>query len=504
MSSLKETIAKVYANYVVKKTAKWSNNPIKTQEKVMKKLISRAKNTKFGKDHDFKNILNYSDFSKNIPVRDYEDIKPYVQQIIDGENNVLWPKKPIYFAKTSGTTSGEKYIPITKDSMPFHVKGSVDATMHYIVETNNTKFLNKKIIFVQGSPVLGSVNGIKTGRLSGIVAHYTPAFLRKNTMPSWEVNCIEDWEKKIETISTETLNEDMAAIGGIPPWVVMYFDKLLSLSKKKTISEIFPSFSLFVYGGVNFSPYKNVFKKLIGKEIDSIEYYPASEGFFAYQDSQKKEGLLIQLTSGIFYEFIELSEMQKPFPIRISIKDVELNKNYVLIVSTNAGLWGYNTGDTIAFVSLKPCRIIVTGRHKHFISAFGEHVIGGEVEKALKEATDQTGISVKEFTVAPMINPEKGLPFHQWWIEFDGNPSIKEIELTAKKTDSTLREINSYYSDLIEGKVLRPLMIISVQKGGFKNYMEAEGKLGGQNKLPRLSNDRRIVDKLSLFSKRMN
>ena len=502
MSSLKEIIVKVYAKYVVKETLKWSNNPIQTQEKVMKLLVSKAKNTKFGKDHNFEKILNYKDFSKQIPVRDYEDVKPYIEKIIKGNKSVLWPGKPIYFAKTSGTTSGEKYIPITKDSMPFHVKGSVEATMHYIVETNNTAFLNKKIIFLQGSPVLKDLNGIKTGRLSGIVAHYTPRFLRKNTLPSWETNCLEDWEEKVEKVSKETLKEDMAAIGGIPPWVVMYFEKLLYLSGKKTVSDIFPSFSLFVYGGVNFSPYKNIFKKLIGKKIDSIEYYPASEGFFAYQDSQKEEGLLIQLNSGIFYEFIELSEMSKQDPKRRSIKNVELNKNYVLIVSTNAGLWGYNTGDTIAFVSLNPYKIIVTGRYRHFISAFGEHVIGGEVEKALKKASDQTGVSVKEFTVAPMIEPEKGLPYHEWWIEFYETPPKEKTEELSAKINENLEELNSYYSDLIKGRVLKPLQIVVVQKNGFKKHMENEGKLGGQNKLPRLSNNRAIVEKMLVFKKK--
>ena len=501
MSSFKEIIVKVYAKYVVKETLKWSNNPIQTQEKVMKMLVSKAKNTKFGKDHNFEKILNYKDFSKQIPVRDYEDVKPYIEKTIEGNKSVLWPGKPIYFAKTSGTTSGEKYIPITKDSMPFHIKGSVEATMHYIVETNNTAFLNKKIIFLQGSPVLEDVNGIKTGRLSGIVAHYTPRFLRKNTLPSWGTNCLEDWEEKVEKVSKETLKEDMAAIGGIPPWVVMYFEKLLYLSGKKTVSDIFPSFSLFVYGGVNFSPYKNVFKKLIGKKIDSIEYYPASEGFFAYQDSQKEEGLLIQLNSGIFYEFIELSEMSKQDPKRISIKNVELNKNYVLIVSTNAGLWGYNTGDTIAFVSLNPYKIIVTGRHKHFISAFGEHVIGGEVEKALKKASDQIGVSVKEFTVAPMIEPEKGLPYHEWWVEFYETPPKEKTEELSTKINENLEELNSYYSDLIKGRVLKSLQIVAVQKNGFKKYMENEGKLGGQNKLPRLSNNRAIVEKMLVFKK---
>ena len=374
--------------------------------------------------------------------------------------------------------------------------------MHYILETNNTAFLNKKIIFLQGSPVLENLNGIKTGRLSGIVAHYTPAFLRKNTMPSWKTNCIEDWEKKVEKVSQETLKEEMAAIGGIPPWVVMYFEKLLSISGKQTIADIFPDFSLFVYGGVNFAPYKNVFKKLIGINIDTIEYYPASEGFFAYQDSQRSEGLLIQLNSGIFYEFVEVSEMSKRNPKRLSIKDVQLNQNYVLIISTNAGLWGYNTGDTIMFVSLAPFRIKVTGRYNHFISAFGEHVIGSEVESALKKATNESNIVVKEFTVAPVINPGKGLPYHEWWIEFDETILSKEIIILQKKLDENLKEINSYYFDLIEGKVLKPLEIVVVKKNGFKNYMETEGKLGGQNKLPRLSNDRSIVDKMRTFKRK--
>ena len=501
MSSIKETLVKIYAKYVVKKTAKWAKKPVETQEKVMKKLISKAKKTKFGKDHNFDKISTYRDFIKEIPIRDYEGIKTYIDKVVQGKKNILWPGKPIYFAKTSGTTSGEKHIPITKDSMPFHIKGSVEATMHYILETNNTAFLNKKIIFLQGSPVLENLNGIKTGRLSGIVAHYTPAFLRKNTMPSWKTNCIEDWEKKVEKVSQETIKEEMAAIGGIPPWVVMYFEKLISLSGKQTISEIFPDFSLFVYGGVNFAPYKSVFKKLIGKNIDSIEYYPASEGFFAYQDSQRNEGLLIQLNSGIFYEFIEVLEMSKSNPKRLSIKEVKLNQNYVLIISTNAGLWGYNTGDTVAFVSLSPYRIIVTGRYKHFISAFGEHVIGSEVEKALKKAADETKIVVKEFTVAPFINPEKGLPFHEWWIEFEGKISLAEIKVLSKKTDNNLKEINSYYSDLVKGKVLKPLKIVVVKENGFKNYKEMQGKLGGQNKLPRLSNDRLIVEKMVSFKK---
>ena len=496
MSSLKEKAAKVYAKYVVWKTTKWSAYPNKTQEKVFKKLLIKGKKTRFGKEHSFGKIINHEDFSKQVPVRDYEGLKKYIKLITDGEKDVLWPGSPIYFAKTSGTTSGEKLIPITKDSMPYHVKGSVEATMHYINETSNTSFLNKKIIFLQGSPVLGETKGIKTGRLSGIVAHYTPSFLKKNTMPSWKTNRIEDWEKKVLEISKETLKEDMAAIGGIPPWVIMYFEKLLEITGKKTIKQIFPNFSLFVYGGVNYSPYKESFRRLIGKEIDSIEYYPASEGFFAYQDSQENEGLLLQLNSGIFYEFIEIDEMMKSCPKRLTIKEVKKETNYVLVVSTNAGLWGYNTGDTVEFTSLVPARVKVTGRYKHFISAFGEHVIGSEVEKALRETLNNQKISLKEFTVAPNVNPKKGLPFHQWWIEFDEQVSQEKIKKLEKEIDHNLQSLNSYYKDLVQGKVLRPLQIVVVKKGGFKSYMESIGKLGGQNKLPRLSNDRKIADQL--------
>jgi hypothetical protein len=496
LSSLKEKAVKIYAKYVVWKTTKWAAHPHKTQKKVFKKLLTKGKKTRFGKEHSFGKIINHEDFSKQVPVRDYEGLKNYIKLIIKGEKDVLWPGRPIYFAKTSGTTSGEKLIPISKESMPYHVKGSVEATMHYINEISNTSFLNKKIIFLQGSPVLGETKGIKTGRLSGIVAHYTPSFLRKNTMPSWETNCIEDWEKKVLEISKETLEEDMAAIGGIPPWVIMYFEKLLEITGKKTIKQIFPNFSLFVYGGVNYSPYKESFRQIIGEEIDSIEYYPASEGFFAYQDSQENEGLLLQLNSGIFYEFIEIDEMKKSCPKRLTIKEVKKETNYVLVVSTNAGLWGYNTGDTVEFTSLIPARVKVTGRYKHFISAFGEHVISSEVEKALRETLINQKISLKEFTVAPNVNPKKGLPFHQWWIEFDEQLSQEKIKKLEKELDLNLQSLNSYYKDLVQGKVLRPLEIVVVKKGGFKSYMESIGKLGGQNKLPRLSNDRKIADQL--------
>jgi len=496
---IKSIFAVPIAKRIQKRIYKKASQPEKTQQKVFKKLITQAKNTSFGRDHSFDTIISYEEFKKQVPVRDYEDLRPYIERILQGDSDVLWKGKPLYFAKTSGTTSGAKYIPLTKASMPFHIKAARNALLLYIAETGNADFVNGKLIFLQGSPVIDEKNGIKTGRLSGIVAHYVPGYLQKNRMPSWETNCIDDWETKVDAIVEETLKEDMTLISGIPSWVQMYFEKLMAKTGK-TINEIFPNFNLFVYGGVNFEPYRNKFEKLIGKKVDSIELFPASEGFFAFQDKQQEKGMLLLLNGGIFYEFIKTDEFHNENPARISIADVELGVNYVLIISTNAGLWAYNIGDTIEFTSLKPHRIIVTGRIKHFISAFGEHVIAKEVEQALKECVSGTDIAVNEFTVAPQTNPENGLPYHEWFIEFEKEPA--NMNDLANKIDALMQQQNSYYFDLIDGKILKPLIITKVTKGGFKDYMKSIGKLGGQNKIPRLSNDRIIADGLQKHLKK--
>lgn len=494
--SIKSVFAIPFAKRVRKRVYRWASNPHKTQDKVFKKLISKAKNTAFGQDHDFKNIHNYDDFKKRIPIHDYEGIKPYVDRVVAGEKNVLWEGKPLYFAKTSGTTSGAKYIPITKDSMPTHIKAARNALLFYIAETNDASFVNGKMIFLQGSPELATNNGIKIGRLSGIVAHYIPRYLLKNRLPSWETNCIEDWDTKVNAIVEETLHEDLTVISGIPSWVQMYFEKLIEKTGKP-ITEIFPNFNFFVYGGVNFEPYKNKFEALIGKKIDYVELYPASEGFIAFQDTQTESGMLLQLDSGIFYEFIPADEFFDDNPTRISLQDVELNVNYAIILNTTAGLWGYNIGDTVEFTSLMPYRIKVTGRIKHFISAFGEHVIGKEVEKALNDSIKGTGINISEFTVAPQVNPSEGIPYHEWFIEFENTP--ESIDELASNIDASMQTQNMYYLDLIEGKVLRPLVIRTVKKGGFHAYMKSIGKFGGQNKIPQLSDNRKIADVLKDF-----
>jgi hypothetical protein len=492
--SIKSIAARLFAHQVVKKTQAWSTNPVATQNKVFQELIRQAKDTQFGIDHHFDQIKTHEDFSKNVPVRDYEGLKKYVDKVVKGEENVLWKGKPLYFAKTSGTTSGAKYIPLTAASMPYHIEAARNAILHYIHETGNADFVDGKMIFLQGSPILEEKNGIKLGRLSGIVAHFVPKYLQKNRMPSWETNCIEDWETKVNAIVEETFNENMSVISGIPSWVQMYFEKLQQKAEKP-VGEIFKNFNLFIYGGVNYEPYRAKFENLIGRKVDSIELFPASEGFFAYQDSQKEKGMLLLLNSGIFYEFIKSDEFSSPNPKRYTIGEVELGVNYVLILSTNAGLWGYNIGDTVQFTSLQPYRVIVSGRIKHYISAFGEHVIGKEVESALQEAMEGTSIRVNEFTVAPQINPAEGLPYHEWLIEFENEPD--NLETFALQIDNAMRKQNVYYDDLIVGNVLRQLVITKVPKNGFQDYMKSIGKLGGQNKIPRLSNDRKIANVLN-------
>jgi len=492
--SLKSFGAKVFAKKTVKKIEKWSSSPIETQQKIFFELLKKATHTQFGKDHSFSQIKNHQDFIKKVPVRDYEAFRPYVNLIVEGQENILWPGKPLYFAKTSGTTSGAKYIPLTKESMPFHIEAARNAILCYIHETGNTDFVDGKMIFLQGSPEMKEQNGIQLGRLSGIVAHYVPNYLLKNRLPSWETNCIDDWEVKVDAIVEETKQENMTVISGIPSWVQMYFERLQA-STGKSVGDLFKNFKLFIYGGVNYEPYRKKFENLIGRRVDSIELYPASEGFFAFQNQQEDQGLLLQLNSGIFYEFIEAATFYDLNHKRLTIGEVSLGVNYVIIISTNAGLWAYNIGDTVMFTSTEPYKIVVTGRIKHFISAFGEHVIGKEVEQAMNQAILHFGFSISEFTVAPQTTPQEGdLPYHEWLVEFDEAP--KNINVIAKYIDASMQKQNAYYFDLIEGKVLQQLKITVLKQGSFNNYMKSQGKLGGQNKIPRLSNDRKIADAL--------
>ena len=486
------------AKWTARRVQQWSMTAVEDQDKILKKLVKKARNTQFGKDHSFGEIQDYEDFKSHVPIRDYEGLRSYVDQIIAGKSDVLWPGKPKYFAKTSGTTSGVKYIPLTVDSMPNHMNSARTALLNYVAESKDANAFDGKMIFLSGSPELIQKGGIATGRLSGIVNHEIPGWLKGNQLPSYTTNCIEEWEEKLEKIVEETLGSDMRLIGGIPPWVQMYYERLLERTGKSNVKEIFPNFNLFMYGGVNFEPYRAQLEGLIGESIPSVELYPASEGFLAYQVSQKEKGLLLNSNSGIFFEFIPVEEVHNEEPIRLKLDQVELDKDYALIINNNAGLWGYSIGDCVRFVSLNPYKLLVTGRIKHYISAFGEHVIGKEVEEALMSVANRYQSKIIEFTVAPQVNPPDGsTPYHEWFIEFDRVPD--NLVDFAQDVDHEMVKQNIYYEDLIKGNILQPLKIRPMKSDAFRLYMKDQGKLGGQNKVPRLSNDRKIADQLSKY-----
>lgn len=496
LNFFKKNAALVWAKKHVQKTGEFKKNSVKNQEVLLLSLVKTAQKTLFGREHDFENIQSVKEFQDRVPVSDYEDLKPYIERVKKGQANILWTETPEYFAKTSGTTSGSKYIPISKEGMPFQIAGAQSALFHYIAQKNNADFVNGKMIFLQGSPEMEEVFGIKTGRLSGIVAHHIPAYLQKNRLPSWNTNIMEDWEAKVDKIIEETEHENMTLISGIPPWLIMYFEKLSEKHGKK-IKQLFPNLQLLVTGGVNYEPYRDKMNDLLGGKVDIIQTFPASEGFFAFQDDYTKEGLLLLTNHGIFYEFIPLEEYGRPEARRLTLKDVELNKDYALILTTNSGLWAYSIGDVVRFINKDPYRILVSGRTKHFTSAFGEHVIAFEVEEAMKATLERHVAQITEFHLAPQVNPTEGLPYHEWLIEFEKEP--ENLELFRNELDRQLRERNTYYDDLITGNILQPLHITPLKRNAFHEYAKSQGKLGGQNKTPRLANDRKTADLLEIY-----
>ena len=492
---IKAVLSRPLAAYTVRRYQQWQRNPGAVQLRLLRKLVQAAAGTAFGRAHDFAAIQTPADFAARVPIRDYEGLKSYFDQVKAGQPDVLWPGRPLYLAKTSGTTSGTKYIPITKDSIPNHIEGARDALLYYIYRTGRSQFLDGKLIFLSGSPELELHHGIRTGRLSGIANHHVPAYLRRNQLPSYATNVIEDWETKLDRIVDETLGEQMTLISGIPPWVQMYFDRLTARTGRP-VKDLFPDFNLFVYGGVNFEPYRAKLFESIGRPVDSIELFPASEGFLAFQDEPGNPGLLLLLNSGIFYEFVPAERFFEPDAPRLTIADVELDRNYAVVLTSNAGLWGYSIGDTVRFVSLAPHRVVVTGRIKHFLSAFGEHVIGEEVEQALRETMAQfPEVEVTEFTVAPLVSDDPATPSrHEWLVEFAKRPHDPAAFATA--LDTALRRRNTYYDDLRRGNILVPLQLTPLPAGAFQRYMKSLGRLGGQNKVPRLGNDRKVAEGL--------
>ncbi len=488
---IKSTLIKPLAAKLSADVRKIRQHAIRDQRNILKSLLGKAKETRFGVDHHFTKIDTHASFKENVPIRNYEALRGYIDAMISGDKDVLWPGRPKYYGKTSGTTSGIKYIPITKESMPYHIKSATMSTMNFVHQTKLYRIFDGKVMFLSGSPVLEEKNGVPLGRLSGIVNHEVPNWLQSNQMPSYEINCIEDWEVKLDEVVEETLKHDMRLIGGIPPWVQMYYERLMDKTGKPTIKDIFPNYHLFVYGGVNYEPYRLQMQQLVGEGVHTLETYPASEGFIAFQDQISNDGLLLNTNAGLFFEFIPLSDYPNNEK-RLGLEEVEMGVDYALILSSNAGLWGYDIGDCVRFVSLDPYRIIVSGRVKHFISAFGEHVIAKEVEEAMQLAIGEKDISVVEFTVAPQINPENNeLPYHEWLVEFAKPP--EDVNAFSNRLDKEMREQNIYYDDLRRGNILQRLKITELGRDSFRDYMKNIGKLGGQNKVPRLSNDRKIA-----------
>lgn len=493
----KAQLSKPFARWALRGLRRRTADPVAAQDAVFRELMLRGAQTAFGREHGLHADMSPADFRAAVPVRDYEGLKPWMDRAVAGEEGVVWPGKPLYFCKTSGTTSGAKYIPLTRESLPNHIGSARNALLAYIAETGKADFVDGKMIFLQGSPTLAETpGGVPLGRLSGIVAHHVPGYLQKNRLPSFETNTIEDWEEKVEAIVRETAGEDLRLISGIPSWVQMYFERLLAHTGKATVKEVFPRFELFVYGGVAFEPYRERFRQLIGADVPVVELYPASEGFLAFQDSQTAPGLLLNTADGIFFEFIPADRYFDETPPRLGIDEVELDTQYAVVLSNNAGLWAYDIGDTVRFVSLDPPRIVVTGRIKHFTSAFGEHVIAEEVEGSMQEAVAAHGGVVREFHVAPQVTPPAGdLPFHEWLVEFDAQPT--DLAAFSAALDAALQRRNPYYRDLITGSVLQPARLTPLPAGAFHEAMRRKGKLGGQNKIPRLANDRAMAELLT-------
>ncbi len=491
---IKSALIKPLARRIAAKVRKDSLLAVRHQQIIFQHLVTKAKATKFGVDHNYTSIENHRDFIDQVPIRDYEVLKPYIDMVTAGQRDILWPGRPKYFAKTSGTTSGAKFIPITKQSMPNHFNSARNALFCQASRLNDFSFFNGKMIFLSGSPELDLLNGIPTGRLSGIVNHAVPSWLRKNQLPSYDTNCLEDWEIKIDRIIDETVSANMTLISGIPPWVKDYFERLIDRAKARSVGELFPNLQFIVHGGVNFEPYRRAFNDLIGRPFHSVETYPASEGFIAFQDNKEEDGLLLNTNSGIFYEFVPVDEIFHEKPTRLTISEVQIGVNYAIILSSNAGLWAYNIGDTVEFTSRNPYRIRVTGRIKHFISAFGEHVISKEIEDALTNMTTTLGLSIAAFTVAPMIEDTDGLSYHEYLLELESGPA-DEIKM-ATILDQSVQEANSYYRDLRQSAMLATPKITLLDTGTFSAYMRRQGKQGGQNKVPILSNNRIIADGL--------
>ncbi|MFK7810273.1 MAG: GH3 auxin-responsive promoter family protein [Saprospiraceae bacterium] len=502
MKSLIKFGLKKYASFHLKK---WDDSvlyPEKYQAEVFNQLIREAANTQFGKEHNFDAIESYEDFCESVPLRSYEELAPYITRIKEGEEDVLYPGKPKYFSVSSGTTSSVKYIPVTDAFVKTYTKSGLHLLFSYFRQTDNYDMIFGKNMMLQGSPELEDINGVLAGRMSGVSYHIMPQVLKGNRLPSYETNTIADWDEKIRTIAEETSTKNLQILGGIPPWIMMYFDYLSAHTKEKLIKDVFPNLKLYIHGGVNFAPYRQLIFDKIGKEIDTLDTYTASEGFLGFQENLGHPEMTLCSNNGIFYEFVEVEDYRKnKYPKRLRLSEVQKDTDYLIILNTISGMWGYIIGDLIRFSDTRPYQFSITGRLSQYTSLFGEHLIESEVRIVLKAASEQFNFKTRAFTVAPNLLLETQHSHHEWWIDFVETPSnLAEI---AKMMDEKLGRLNHLYADLINGKVISSLKIIPIQSKGFEKCFMENGKIDGQNKISVLSNNRELVSQLEKYKDRV-
>jgi hypothetical protein len=476
-------------------------DPVEAQYTVWQDLLAAGQYTEFGRNHNFSKIQSLADYKKIVPVQRYEDLKPFIDRMMQGEENVLWNTPVTWFAKSSGTTSEKsKFIPVSEESLKDnHYKASKDVLALYYTSHPESDLLTGKGLVIGGSHQISQLNEeVQYGDLSAVVLQNSPFWSNWIRTPDLSIALMDEWEIKIEKLAQSTITENVTSMAGVPTWLIVLLKRILELTGKETIKEVWPSLELYMHGGVSFIPYKQQFEKLIGAPINYMEMYNASEGFFAAQDDLSAEGMLLMCDHGIFYEFMPSSEWEKEVPETIQLDEVEVGKNYAPVITTNGGLWRYILGDTIQFTSLNPFRIKVSGRIKHFINAFGEEVIVDNTDKAIAIACQRTGASVSDYTAAPVYFSDEGNGAHEWLIEFDREP--QSLELFVAEMDKALKSINSDYEAKRHKDIaLRIPEVTVVPKGSFAAWLSSKGKLGGQHKVPRLSNDRTVLEEIKAF-----
>ena len=476
----------------------WKKNPLNAQREVLQDLVTSAQYTEFGRKYNFANLFNVRDFKEAVPIHEYEDLKSFIERIMNGEQNILWNTPIYWFAKSSGTTSDKsKFIPISDESLEDgHFKASKDVLSMYYQYKPDSGLLTGKGLLIGGSHSINPMNAeAQYGDLSAVLFQNSPFWAHWLRTPDLSIALMEEWESKIEKIAEATIKENVTSVSGVPTWTLVLFKRILEITGKKTIGEVWPSLELYLHGGVSFTPYKEQFQKIIGRDINYLEMYNASEGFFAAQEKPGDDGMLLFTDHGIFYEFMPVSEYGKKEPRTISLADVEIGKNYAPVVSTNGGLWRYLPGDTIQFTCLQPYRIKVSGRLKHFMNAFGEEVIVDNTDKAIAIACEKTGAVVNDYTAAPVYFSDNANGAHEWLIEFEEEPA--SLSNFINELDSALKSINSDYEAKRHKSIALGLPVIrSLKKGIFNDWLRSKGKLGGQHKVPRLSNERKFIEEI--------